>query len=79
MNGTEESFLSPSSLATSMTANDPLYDPMYTKKLFITVDDKRVHSAVMKEQEQNGIFANISLPIMRGNEWQSDFLTQNNV
>ena len=36
------------------------------RDLYITVDDKRVHSEIMKELPQNGIFANISLPITKG-------------
>jgi len=35
------------------------------RDLYITVDNKKVHSEIMKELPQNGIFANISLPITK--------------
>ena len=60
---------------TNLTSNDlvtpsptpsGLYDASSMRELYITVDDKKVHSDIMKELPQNGIFANISLPITKG-------------
>ena len=53
-------------LTTSAATPSGLYDAASMKDLYITVDDKRVHSDIMKELPQNGIFANISLPITKG-------------
>ena len=62
-------------MVTNVTSNDlvkssvtpiGLYEHSEMSKLFITVDSKKVHSAIMKELPQNGIFANISLPITKG-------------
>ena len=53
-------------LTTSAAIPSGLYDASSMKDLYITVDDKKVHSDIMKELPQNGIFANISLPITKG-------------
>ena len=45
-----------------------LHEAAEMSNLYITVDSKKVHSAIMKELPQNGIFANISLPITKGIE-----------
>ena len=61
-----ETNLTSNDLATSAATPSGLYDASSMKDLYITVDDKRVHSDIMKELPQNGIFANISLPITKG-------------
>ena len=63
---TAETNLTSNDLTTSVATPSGLYDASSMKDLYITVDDKRVHSDIMKELPQNGIFANISLPITKG-------------
>ena len=58
--------LTSNDLATSSPTPSGLYDASSMRDLYITVDDKKVHSDIMKELPQNGIFANISLPITKG-------------
>ena len=63
---TAETNLTSNDLATSVSTPSGLYGASPMRDLYITVDDKRVHSEIMKELPQNGIFANISLPITKG-------------
>ena len=53
-------------LAKSSVSPRGLKEAAEMSNLYITVDSKKVHSAIMKELPQNGIFANISLPITKG-------------